>query len=170
MVALRNAPVIVTRFTLASQKAIISAAAGRIRSTWRAAPPEGEAVEGIPDDMRLRKLDGDIWALNDSAVGFHKDKTAPRHRVIGVILVNDAGLMLYQDQMVWDIPVGTVFHIDGRRTHGAIERNGNSEGLFGFLAWDVPYNSNLEELLKDLLPSLEAYANGEKRINILKLD
>lgn len=167
---LKAAPVIIDQFRGRSYPfAVVMNAAARVRSEWQNAPMEGPDADagGVPDGQRLRRVAGDIWAINDSAVGLHHDKTAPRHRVFGVVLVNDPGLMLYQNQMVWDLPVGTIYHIDGRRSHGAIERNEQRTGLFAFLAWDVPAVTPLSELIADVIPSLEAYAKGEERVNIL---
>jgi len=171
MKMLKEAPVIVTCFgkngennpkgpaALAGQLAVIEAAVKRVRAQYGLAPKDGGD---------LRKVAEDIWAL-DEPIGLHTDGTAPGHRVIGLVLINEPGLCLFAENVVYDLPVGTVYHIDGHRRHGALARNEVQRGkLFAFLAWDVPSQTPIAELLADLLPSLEAYAKGEVRVNILK--
>lgn len=150
---LREAPVIITRLT----SPVIGRAGDRIRCDYRTAKFDGT----------LRRIDGDVWA-NEGPIELHRDGTAPRHRVIGVVLINDPNLVLFtKTNRVYDLPIGTVYHIDGRRTHGALCRNDQEKGMFGFLAWDVPGTTQVQSLLDDLLPSLWAFANRQKRVNIL---
>jgi hypothetical protein len=151
---LRQAAVIVTRL----RHTAVEEAARRVRRDFPAAPP---------DNGDLRKLDGDIWAI-DRPLGIHRDATKAYHRVFGVVLVNDPGLVLLTEDVIYDLPVGTVYHINGRKPHAALAHNAVELGaLFGFLAWDVPQRTALGELLDDLIPSLEAYARGEPRVNVL---
>lgn len=152
--SLRQAPVIVTRL----RHPVVERAARRVRRDFPGAPTDGGA---------LRKLDGDIWAI-DQPLGVHRDATKAYHRVFGIVLVNDPGLVLLTEDVVYDLPVGTVYHINGRKPHAALGHNGVQMGeLFGFLAWDVPQRTLLADLLADLIPSLEAYGMGEARVNIL---
>ncbi len=150
---LYRAPVIVGRL----DDRDIRTAARRVRLDYSAAPVDGGS---------LRKLDGDIWAM-EGPLGLHVDGTAPGHRVIGVVLVNDDDLMLFQYGIVYDLPVGTIFHLQGRHKHGALPRNVCGKGMFGFLAWDVPRDLPLDDLLEDLPLALRAYGAREQRVNVL---
>lgn len=155
---LRNAPVIVDRFGKLGGHTVINRAAAKVRQDYINSPVDGGS---------LRKIAQDIWALDDP-IGIHTDGTAKGHRVFGVVLINDPGLVLMYENVIYDLPVGTIYHIDGHRRHGALAHNVVQHGkLFAFLAWDVPSNSSLSELIDDVIPSLAAYADGEQRINIL---
>lgn len=161
-----DAPVIAKRFK--KDLPWIQAAAEETRKRFKNPPLENRQGKD-QQDMPLKQLAEDIWAIN-GPLGIHTDKTRKGFRVIGLILINDPGLVLVQDENVWRLPVGTVYHIDGREPHGALEpiedirsRNGP---LFGFMAWDVHRHENLEELIASIPDAMQAYANGEKRIDV----
>jgi hypothetical protein len=152
-VRVADAPTIITRL----DRSAIQAAAAKVRELFPSAPYDGG---------ELKKLAPDVWAI-DKPLGIHTDKTAAGHYVFGAVLVNDAGLLLQVDDVLHDLPIGTVYSLDGHRRHGALAHNRVAPGLFAFLAWDVPRSTSVSDLMTDLLPSIEAWANGEERINVL---
>jgi hypothetical protein len=152
-VRVSDAPPIITQL----DRSLIEAAAAKVRQLFPIAPKDGG---------ELRKLAPDVWAI-EGPLDLHTDKTAAGHFVFGVVLVNDDDLVLYRDRVLYDLPVGAVYSLDGHRRHGALAHNGIGSGLFGFLAWDVPRTTTVAELLEDLPVSLQAWADGEERVNVL---
>lgn len=148
-----DAPPIITRWS----RRFIAPAAAKVRAEFDNAPVDGG---------ELRKLAQDIWAI-DGPLNLHTDSTAPGHYVFGIILVNDPDALLSVKGELWDAPPGTIYSLDGHRRHGLLAHNGKYEGLCGFLAWDIPRATPVEELLEDLRASLPAWVAGEERINVL---
>lgn len=148
-----DAPAVIARL----DDLAIEAAAAKVRELFPSAPMDGG---------ELRKLAPDVWALN-GPLGIHTDRTAAGHFVFGVVLVNDDGLLLCRDSVLYDVPVGTVYALDGHRRHGVLAHNRVGTGLLGFLAWDVPRATAVDELIADLVPSLAAWAAGEERVDAL---
>lgn len=130
-----------------------------------AAKVRREFDAGTPDGKILRKLAPDIWAI-DKPLPLHTDKTAAGHYVFGVVLLNDPGCVLIADGIVYDLPVGTVYTLDGHRRHGALAHNQVKPGLLAFMAWDVKRDTDVQELLDEAGPSLLAWVNGEERVDI----
>lgn len=150
---LADAPAVITRLPMH----LIVPAAAKVRAEFENAPADGG---------ELRKLAQDVWAI-EGPLNLHTDGTAPGHYVFGVILVNDMKALLSVNGELWDAPPGTVYSLDGHRRHGLLAHNGIKVGLCGFLAWDVPRASPVQELIADLRASLPAWVVGEERINVL---
>jgi hypothetical protein len=148
-----KAPTIIDRI----KSSAIDAAAAKVRAEFDTATTDGGD---------LKKLAQDIWAI-DGPLGLHTDATAPKHWVFGLVLINEPGLLLFAENVLYDFPVGTIYAIDGRRRHGVLAHNRVTKGLLAFLAWDVPRLTPVDELIADLCPSLQAWADGEERINVL---
>lgn len=161
-----DAPVIVKRFNPALPWILAAAAETRKRFED---PPAKNRQGKDQSDFPLKQLAEDIWAIN-GPLGIHTDKTRRGFRVIGLVLVNDPGLVLVQQEHVWRLPVGTVYHIDGRAPHGAllpIEHIRTVQGaLFGFMAWDVHRNETLGELVDSIPEAMQAFADGKMRIDV----
>ncbi len=151
-------PTIVTRFD-SMKDGFLAKAARRLRRQWE--------QSSVPTDgNELRQLDLDIWAI-DKALGMHTDKTAKGHWVIGLVLVNDLNLVLNAGDMIHDIRPGTVYTLDGRRAHGALAHNRVvPAGLFGFMAWDIPVDEDLDEIVASIPDSMAAYAAGIERVKV----
>lgn len=117
------------------------------------------------DKFGLRKLAEDVWAIN-GPMGMHTDGTRKGFRVVGLVLVNDPGLVLYQGNAVHQLPLGTVYHIDGRAKHAALAQGMRTTGLFGFMAWDVDKNDDFAELVASMPDAMGAYSRGERRVDV----
>lgn len=156
-VQLRDAPTIVGRLDrMPHTLRVIDRAARRIRREY----------DSAPCDTGLRRIAGDIWAL-DKPVGLHTDITEKGSRVFGCVLINDPGLVLFAENVIYDLPVGTIYHINGHRRHGALAHNRVQFGqLFAFLAWDMPADFDIEILRGDLVPSLEAFGDYRERVYV----
>lgn len=154
---LKHAPMICHRYNATSPWLI--AAANRCRLDYVNTPGTEQ------DKFGLRKLSDDIWGIN-GPLGVHSDKTRKGFQVFGLVLVNDPGLVLFQGEGVCDLPVGAVYHIDGRADHAALSRNGMVSGLFGFMAWDVDRSENLAGLIADVPEAMDAYARGIARVDV----
>lgn len=118
----------------------------------------------------LKQLAEDIWGIN-GPLGLHTDKTRKGFRVIGLVLVNDPGLVLATGDRFYSLAPGTVYHIDGRAPHGALlsadkDLVNQPDGFFGFMAWDVHRHEDLERLIESIPDSMRAYAAGEERIDV----
>jgi hypothetical protein len=137
-------------------RSTVEKAADKIRREYDAAIKDGEG---------LTKIAQDIWAAS-KAVGIHTDGTKRGYWVFGVVLINDPGLLLLTKEVLYDLPVGTIYAIDGRSPHGALPHNEVKDGLFGFLAWDVDKNVEVTELIADFEPSLDAWNNDIPRIDV----
>lgn len=151
-----EAPAIVTRLTIPWFDNVLARAAAKIKTEYAKAPVDGGD---------LRKVAPDIWALNEP-IGPHTDKTKAGFWVFGLVIVNEPGLVLLRENVIYDLPVGTIYALNGRRIHAALAHNEVKPGMFGFLAWDADRNTPLDELIDDVPRSLEAWVNGEKRVDI----
>lgn len=137
--------------------------------------PPTENRQGVDQrDFTLKQLAEDIWAI-DGPLGIHTDKTRRGFRVIGLVLVNEIALSLATGDRIFPLPVGTIYHIDGRAPHGALipmthhlleDENPQNKGLFGFMAWDVHRNVDLDELIDSIPDAMRAFADGEERIDV----
>lgn len=171
-----DAPTIVRKFTADSDW--IAAAAARVRVLHSDPPKENR--QGVDQTgFDLKQLAEDVWSI-DGQLGIHTDKTRKGFRVIGVVLVNEPRLRLVTHDGIFRLEVGTVYHIDGRSPHGALEVRRERQvswdgtcrpllergGLFGFMAWDVHRNEDIEELISSIPESMTAFANGEARIDV----
>lgn len=154
---LKQAPMICHQFDPGAPWLV--AAAQRCRVQYDCTPGTEQ------DQFGLRKLDVDIWAIN-GPLSVHRDKTRKGFQVFGLVLINEPDLMLYQGDAVWSLPVGSVYHLHGRKDHAALARDRRTAGLFGFMAWDVDRNSDLAGLLSDVPAAMQAYANGENRVDV----
>lgn len=135
-----------------------------------AAPPTHNRQGVDQTEFPLKQLAEDIWAIN-GPLGLHTDKTRKGFRVIGLVLINEPGLVLATGDGLYSLPPGTVYHIDGRAPHGALfygdhDLVNRRNGLFGFMAWDVHRHEDLERLIESIPDSMQAYANGEERIDV----
>lgn len=83
-------------------------------------------------------FDGVWWTIG--AVGQHTDGHPRLMVTTGLIIVNDCQAQLWADGQCFDIPPGSIYRIDGSKSHGTCLRPGvgNSAGMFVFLAWDCP--------------------------------
>lgn len=135
---------------------VVDRAADKIKRLYGTAPVDGGD---------LRKVAQDIWAL-DEPIGPHTDKTKAGFWVFGVVLINEPGLVLLRENIIYDLPVGTVYALNGRRIHAALAHNGVRPGMFAFLAWDADRNTPVQELLDSWPESLEAWVNDEPRVNV----
>lgn len=173
-----DAPTIIQQFSPATFW--IAKAAERVRKL-HANPPK-ENMQGVDQtEFGLKQLAEDIWSI-DGQLGIHTDKTRRGYRVIGLVLINEPALQLVTHDGIFPLPVGTIYHIDGRSPHGALEPRAvvydattglaSTEpvqtGLFGFMAWDVPKKDDVNELILDIPNSMQAFASGKKRINVLE--
>jgi hypothetical protein len=151
-----EAPAIITQLTSELHRETIREAAERVMAEFDEAPI---------DNGQLRKVAPDIWAL-DGPLLPHTDGTKKGFWVFGLVLINEPGLVLFRENAVWDLPVGAVYSLDGRRVHAALAHNGVKHGKFAFLAWDADRNTDVAELLADLPESLAAWVKGEERVDI----
>lgn len=160
---LKSAPVIVAQ--LGAELPWIKAAAKETRK--RFADPPTHNQQNVPQqDCSLKQLAEDIWAI-DGPLEIHTDKTRKGFRVIGLVLINEPGLVLVSGQRTYALPVGTIYHIDGRAPHGALCRiDGPDFGVFGFMAWDVHRDEDLNELVDSIPDAMQAFADGEPRIDV----
>lgn len=124
-------------------------------------PPEDQK------DLGLMKLAEDIWACK-GGLGLHKDPTRRGFRVLGLVLINECDLRLATGDTLHKLPVGTLYHIDGRAPHGALlpDDGAWAEGIFGFMAWDIHRHSDLDEILDSIPDAMKAYTAGEHRIDV----
>lgn len=162
---LTDAPVIVKNFPHTAPW--LQAAAAEMRRLF--ADPPTHNLQGVPQgDCSLKQLAQDVWAI-DGPLGIHTDKTRKGFEVIGLILANDPGCVLVQGNHLWRLPVGTVFHIDGRAPHGALTWGADTipaTGTLGFMAWDVHRHESLAELVDSIPEAMQAFADGEERIDV----
>lgn len=161
-----DAPVIVKRFNAGSDW--IQDAAAELRKRFENPPKKNR--QGVDQqNCPLKQLVEDIWAINGPS-GIHTDKTRRGFRVIGVVLINEPGLVLVQDEHCYALPVGTVYHIDGRAPHGAVipsrDLCNRPAGLLGFMAWDVHRHEDLDGLVASIPEAMQAFADGEERIDV----
>lgn len=157
-----DAPVIVKRFHAKTPWVVAAAEETRRRF----ANPPTENRQGVDQrEFSLKQLAEDIWGIN-GPLGLHVDKTRRGFRVIGVVLINEPALVLATDDHTYALPVGTVYHIDGRAPHGALlsadkDLVNRPNGLFGFMAWDVHRHESLAELV-DSIPEAMASLCGRR--------
>jgi hypothetical protein len=151
-----EAPAIITHLTSELHKQTLAEAAAKIND---------EYDEAEFDGGELKKVAPDIWAI-DKPLGPHTDKTKAGYWVFGLVIINEPGLVLFRENVIYDLPVGAVYALNGRRIHAALAHNGVKQGKFGFLAWDADRNSDVAELLADLPESLAAWVNGEARVDV----
>lgn len=93
--------------------------------------------------MELFKFGEDIW-ITDKPVLPHTDSTADGMLTYGLILIN-TGYVLVYDGNVIQIPVGSVYEIDGRLMHQTV-----GCGILAILIWDMP-DYSLSKFKADLL-------------------
>ena len=164
---LLDAPVIVKRFH--GKTPWLVAAAEETRARF-ANPPTHSRQGNNQENCPLKQLAEDIWGIN-GPLGLHVDKTRRGFRVIGVVLINEPALVLATGDRIYSLPVGTVYHIDGRAPHGALlsadkDLVNRPNSLFGFMAWDVHRHENLAELVGSIPEAMQAFADGEERIDV----
>ena len=158
-----DAPTIVAQIPASTDWVI--AAAVRTRALHQTPPQltrEGKDQSGF----YLKQLAEDIWS-SEEPVYIHTDKTRRGFRVFGLVLINDPALRLVTNDGIFPLPVGTVYHIDGRSPHAALPMRKRSRvGLFGFMAWDVRKSTDIDDMLASLPDAMGAYARGEERVDI----
>lgn len=128
----------------------------------------GEPVEVPPAlENYLRSLDApatdelsqvaeDLW-ISDSYIGLHTDSTEEGKEAFGVVLLNDSGLLLYADGRLFPLPVGTLYHIDGREPHAALPRPQCPPGRFAVLVWDMPAGTTLDAFRAEVTERLQTF-------------
>lgn len=99
------------------------------------------AAEALGADRigEIEKLtDGVWWTIG--AIDRHVDNLPPLTLTTGLIIANDCQSQLWADGNCFDIPPGSIYRIDSRKSHGTTLRHGvgNNAGMFIFLAWDCP--------------------------------
>src|ERR1700675_949480 len=87
-------------------------------------------------ERRLCQYDSEVW-VTDDPIALHSDSTAEGMVVFGLVLVNDPRYLLVSGGKAYDLPVGSLYRLDGREPHGALEYK-TPVGCFAFLAWDMP--------------------------------
>lgn len=85
----------------------------------------------------------DIW-ITDKPVLPHVDSTAEGMLTYGLILINTGYVLIYDGKEI-QIPVGSMYEIDGRKEHSTV-----GSGVLCILVWDMP-GWNLEKFKLDLL-------------------
>lgn len=124
-----------------------------------------EEYPHAPLDKGLRKIEDDIWVVEDGFVPLHTDMTRPGEKTIGVCLLNDRKAQLIAHDRVYDFPPGAIYTLDGRYPHGVLPSgNAHTSGLLAFLAWDIDEDRSMTSLHRELMERLEKIArNGLTR-------
>src|ERR1700722_15043793 len=83
-----------------------------------------------PQDMNegLTRVGDDIW-FTDKPVAMHCDSTTDGLMTHGIILLNDDCHVLVYGDTVYELPVGSLYHIDGRIPHGTLKTANSGGGL-----------------------------------------
>ncbi len=100
----------------------------------------------------LTQVDTDIWVC-DKPVAMHTDGTADGLVTFGAILLNEPEHLLIYRGRAWDIPVGTLYRLDGREMHGTVLYRKHI-GRFAFLAWDMPADWPMAEFEREVTDRL----------------
>jgi hypothetical protein len=115
---------------------------------------------GKPRDG-LVKFDRETW-VSAGPVALHEDDTSIGLTVYGVVLVNDARLLLAYADQVYDAPPGTLYRINGRIPHGALAyKNEGTTAPFAFLAWDMDNQYSIHRFAAEAIVAIAAKARGE---------
>ena len=90
----------------------------------------------VPKD-ELEQIGDDIW-YSAEAIEPHTDSTDTGKITLGIVLQNDLGLFLHAEGRDFPLPPGTVYRINGRREHAALQgTEGHENGRFVARIWDV---------------------------------
>lgn len=76
----------------------------------------------------------------------------------GFIVINDSDQHLIGNGLSLPMPPGSAYQLDGHELHGTEVPEGNNlDGLFAFLAWDIPVAEvlPLEQFAREALESVE---------------
>lgn len=95
-------------------------------------------LRDIDPGLGLMQLCNDVWIAR-CPIGQHRDKTADDLITFGAVLLNDVEHGLIYNNTFYELPVGTLYRIDGREPHGTVRYSYPYDNYnFAFLAWDMP--------------------------------